>query len=240
MLLTQTETSRQESDAALQPSNAGLCGAWRPVWRVAACVARGAWRPVWRVAASGHWSFRHDLRQGLYRDLVSGQCPGRLWPFRHDLRQGLYRDLVSGQCPGRLWPFRHDLRQGLYRDLVSGQDTDSETEADDVESARFAKLASDDLEAGPSSAAAANELLRVVRVRRDSYLWRTDYEDEESTAPSITQPSNVDVPGNAIEPHPSTPGMQTRGEEPAASPTFTSSDDGSEPSMPILETDLQS
>ncbi|CAH0720894.1 unnamed protein product, partial [Brenthis ino] len=69
----------------------------------------------------------------------------------------------------------------------------------------------------------------------DSYA-----EDEESTTPSVTQPYNVDVPGDASEPQPSTSGTQIHGEEPAASPTFTSSDDSTEPSMPMLETDLQS
>ncbi|CAH0718441.1 unnamed protein product, partial [Brenthis ino] len=67
-----------------------------------------------------------------------------------------------------------------------------------------------------------------------------DAEDEESTAPSVTQPYNVDVPGDASEPQPSTSGTQIHGEEPAASPTFTSSDDSTEPSMPMLETNLQS
>ncbi|CAH0715156.1 unnamed protein product, partial [Brenthis ino] len=67
-----------------------------------------------------------------------------------------------------------------------------------------------------------------------------DAEDEESTTPSVTQPYNVDVPGDASEPQPSTSGTQIHGEEPAASPTFTSSDDSTEPSMPMLETDLQS
>ncbi|CAH0726835.1 unnamed protein product, partial [Brenthis ino] len=71
-------------------------------------------------------------------------------------------------------------------------------------------------------------------------LTSRDAEDEESTAPSVTQPYNVDVPGDASEPQPSTSGTQIHGEEPAASPTFTSSDDSTEPSMPMLETNLQS
>ncbi|CAH0715907.1 unnamed protein product, partial [Brenthis ino] len=71
-------------------------------------------------------------------------------------------------------------------------------------------------------------------------LTSRDAEDEESTAPSVTQPYNVDVPSDASEPQPSTSGTQIHGEEPAASPTFTSSDDSTEPSMPMLETNLQS
>ncbi|CAH2096336.1 unnamed protein product [Euphydryas editha] len=199
-----------------------------PVWRVAACVARGglcgAWRPVWRVAASGHWSFRYDLRQGLDRDLVSGQGPGRLWPFRHDLRQGLDRDLTLILKPRQMmWKLGPNLHA-----LQSWQVTTWK---------RYPRRLLQQTSCcglcvcGATATYGVCYVVLVSRSLCQSYipwaLYGSDDEDEESTAPSVTQPSNVDVPGNAIEPQLSTPGTQSRGEEPAAPPTFTSSDDGS-------------
>ncbi|PZC79693.1 hypothetical protein B5X24_HaOG216093, partial [Helicoverpa armigera] len=68
-----------------------------------------------------------------------------------------------------------------------------------------------------------------------------DDENEKSTTPSVGQPPGVEVPGDMMEPQPSTSGKQRSEDRPALLASLSvSSDQESGASMPTLETDLQS